>query len=628
MYKVTFINGAEETAVLYPAADKNGYRLLKAELDQKLGEAHSLTLDVPVGNPGYNAINDLITKVQVLNTHTNTLVFEGRIYNTQEELSSDSKLYKECVCESELAYLNDTRVRAWVITSINCHDLMQKVIDNHNAHTTADKYFTLGRVDFDDTVDIQSKFENSLNFLIDSMVNTVGNGYLVVRKENNTRYLDYVKTLDIQNDDIRVSKNLKDYAFAKDMENIATRVIPVGKDNLTIESVNNGLDYLVNTKIENELGIVVEQTLDLNDIDDAQTLMNTAKDKLDSMGKATYKLTADSLDLSTLKIDPYGQNIGGTSNVICTTVNFNQAFTIIEKDFDLLNAQDCKLTFDNKIDNRTNKEIQLQRVAQYISNLLTNTKQLNTFYLDGYINLLKNQMGAMADCAEKQNAKCILFEDKQEDSKTFGAMALGTKGFMIADTLLENGEWDWRTFGTGKGFTADLIVAGTMLADFIKGGTLSSKDDSLKINLDSGHFTLMVNALKALDLYGNNIEFHDFLGDGSTVGLISSTRRIDSQGNTTGTPGISAGVPNGCVFTIGRISKNNDETYSFKNDFIWDYSDSNNPHIDVNIPIFLNDKTNIYKASDGSITQDGDVTIDGMKTTFHNGLITGLQKTS
>lgn len=550
MYKITLINGTGETVILYPTANKDAPRLLKAELDEKLGEAHSLTLDIPFGNPGYYKINDLITKVQVLNTKTNTFVFEGRIYNSQEELSSDGKVYKECVCESELAYLNDTRTRAWVLTDISCNDLMQKVIDNHNAHTTPDKQFAVGRVDFNDTLSVQAKFENSLNFLINSMVNIIGSGYLVVRKENNIRYIDYVKTLDIQNDDIILTKNIKDMTFTKDLENIATRVIPIGKDNLTIESVNNNLDYLVNTDLENELGIVVEQAAEFSDINDATTLKAAGQNKLTDMGKATYKLISDTLDLSTIGIDPNGFNIGSDTNVICTALNFSQSFTIIEKDTDLLAPQDCKLTFDNKTDTLPNRQIELQRVAQYVNNLLTGTKQLNTFYLDGYINLLKNQMGAMADTAEKQNTKCILFEDKQQDSDTFGAMALGTKGFMIADTLLENGEWDWRTFGTGKGFTADLIVAGTFLADRIMGGTLMSKDGLLKISLDNGAFTFSASdtGWKAIEFINRTISFFDYIIENKVIGCLQTVR----QNNTI--PGVEIQVQPGSYAGFGKIN--------------------------------------------------------------------------
>ena len=67
----------------------------------------------------------------------------------------------------------------------------------------------------------------------------------------------------------------------------------------------------------------------------------------------------------------------------------------------------------------------------------------------------------------------MLFEDLDPTSPTFGAMCLGTMGFEIASKRTAKGtDWDWKTFGTGAGFLADFIVAGTMLADRINGGTL------------------------------------------------------------------------------------------------------------------------------------------------------------
>ena len=83
------------------------------------------------------------------------------------------------------------------------------------------------------------------------------------------------------------------------------------------------------------------------------------------------------------------------------------------------------------------------------------------------------QMRAQSSIAKKQEVRAILFEDLDPDSPTFGAMCLGTLGFEIAGERTADGrDWKWSTFGTGKGFYADFIVAGTMLADRIKGGTL------------------------------------------------------------------------------------------------------------------------------------------------------------
>lgn len=93
--------------------------------------------------------------------------------------------------------------------------------------------------------------------------------------------------------------------------------------------------------------------------------------------------------------------------------------------------------------------------------------------IQGIINGVQAQMRAQSSIAKKQEVRAILFEDLDPDSPTFGAMCLGTLGFEIAGERTEDGKgWKWSTFGTGKGFYADFIVTGTMLADRIKGGTL------------------------------------------------------------------------------------------------------------------------------------------------------------
>lgn len=93
--------------------------------------------------------------------------------------------------------------------------------------------------------------------------------------------------------------------------------------------------------------------------------------------------------------------------------------------------------------------------------------------VQGTINGVKAQLRAQSSIAKKQTVRAVLFEDLDPDSPTFGAMCLGTLGFEIASERTADGrDWKWSTFGTGQGFFADFIVAGTMLADRIKGGTL------------------------------------------------------------------------------------------------------------------------------------------------------------
>ena len=120
--------------------------------------------------------------------------------------------------------------------------------------------------------------------------------------------------------------------------------------------------------------------------------------------------------------------------------------------------------------------------------------------IQGLIDGVKAQMRAQSSAAKKSAVRAVLFEDLDEKSPTYGALCLGTMGFQIAGKRTVDGrDWDWKTFGTGQGFFADLIVAGTMVADRIRGGTLMSKNyeegvNGFKFDLNEG----LINAAQLL----------------------------------------------------------------------------------------------------------------------------------
>lgn len=512
MYKVSLFNVGIETVIHYPTADPDAPHLLKMDRQMKAGQVSNFNFTIPYMNPGYNQINDMLTTVKAIILETGEIVFEGRIILSPEQMTSSGEFYKVVTCESELAYLNDTKVRVWDVSE-STEAFITRVINNHNAHTSVDKQFEVGNIEYTNTITCKTNYENSGNCIIDKVVNIVGEGYLNIRKEDGIRYLDYIPFLPGSSGDINLGENMKDMIVGKDFTNIASKVIPLGKDNLTIESVNNGLDYLVNPDVE---GYGLEQTLEFKDITDPTELMQKAQAKLPDMAKPLYKLEVTALDLQKIGLNIRSFYEGTDVKVNNPVMNFSDTFPIIEKDEDMLSPQNSKIILDNRFEAMSLRQIALQRTAQYVNKILSADNQVNTFYLDGYIDLLKNQMGAMADTAEKQLAKAILFEDKVPGSPTYGAMALGTQGFMIASEIV-NGDWDWRTFGTGKGFTADLMVLGHLI-----GGNVN-------FNLNEG--TLRI---------GNSDTDYKMLFDGSNLNLVDTPIKVGhsdgsySQINTDG----------------------------------------------------------------------------------------------
>ncbi|WP_308655203.1 phage tail spike protein [uncultured Anaerococcus sp.] len=98
--------------------------------------------------------------------------------------------------------------------------------------------------------------------------------------------------------------------------------------------------------------------------------------------------------------------------------------------------------------------------------------------------------------------------DREIDDNPQRVIYVGAGTLAIADSKKSNGDWNFRTFGTGQGFTADLLVAGTIL-----GG-------KVRWNLEDGTF-----------LIGNSPEDYNLYWDGSTLHLRNVD--IDLENNRT-----------------------------------------------------------------------------------------------
>lgn len=76
--------------------------------------------------------------------------------------------------------------------------------------------------------------------------------------------------------------------------------------------------------------------------------------------------------------------------------------------------------------------------------------------LNGQVNILKNQLSSVISSWYTDANGNIIFESTTGKS----AMMLTGDGFMIASGKMDDGTWNWRTFGTGEGFTADALITG------------------------------------------------------------------------------------------------------------------------------------------------------------------------
>lgn len=233
---------------------------------------------------------------------------------------------------------------------------------------------------------------------------------------------------------------------------------------------------------------------------DSQEQLNTALKKKCSeqfeagLDKPKVTLTVDMVMLQ--NIDAYKEyadlesvSLGDTVHCRHSRLNISTDARVIELEYDAIGEKaDYVVLGDFKYNYFNNVTSMMDRVDAAIRSDGTVIGEKVYGIIDG----VKAMMRAQATAAHPAAVRSTILEDLNPKSPTYGALCLGTMGFQIAYERTADGkEWDWRTFGTGKGFFADLIVAGTMLADRIRAGKLQSQDyvegkSGFELDLDKG----------------------------------------------------------------------------------------------------------------------------------------------
>ncbi len=285
--------------------------------------------------------------------------------------------------------------------------------------------------------------------------------------------------------------NLEEISESVNMDGVVTRIIPEAYNGYLLEGKEPWVDSphiekypVVYTKVIQYPDVKLKEDCSGDDIEKGfETLEELQKELIRlaelefengiDVPEITYKVKIASLE-NTLEYEDVKDlvSIGLGDSVRC----YNKRLDITARARAVKVVYDCIRKRNEEIeigDARTDYFDKISSILQRAGNAINDNGTVKGEYISGIIDAMTARVRASAKDAKKQADKAILFEDLDGGSETYGAMAIGTTGFAIASERTEDGkDWKWSTFGTGKGFFADFIVAGTMLADRICGGTL------------------------------------------------------------------------------------------------------------------------------------------------------------
>lgn len=480
--------------VLYIPGDDEAV-LIDPVLELALGKSGTFSARVPKINPLYEKLKALDSTVRV--ERDGVALFYGRILSVERDFYGT----KSITCEGELAFLLDSVQEPSEFHDVSPRAFLEMLIAKHNNQMAKDgahnKRFTVGQVtvtDPNDSLYRYTNWETTLDAITDKLVKRLG-GFLRVRHVGEIRYLDYLAESDNTNTQvIEFGENLLDYTDTLLAEDIATRVIPLGKrletpsiaaleEYTTIKSVNGGKTYVESPSSIQNFGIVTK-TVSFENVSVPANLKKKAEKYLKDSQFADVTLTLTAVDLHLVHADMEAMKIGDRIRVISPPHGMDRFFPLTELTIALDHPESSTVVLGTEVKaglserSISEKKELVERIERLPTQSDTlrlakdNATALITAATTGHVVTRKNEILIM-DTADKATAKKVW----RWNLNGLGYSKTGYNG----------------TYGTAitmnGAIVADFITTGTLNADLIRAGTLKDKQGNISWNMSSGALT-------------------------------------------------------------------------------------------------------------------------------------------
>lgn len=446
---------------------------------------------------------------------------------------------------------------------------------------------------------------------------------------------------------IKYKRNMEDVNLTVDRDSIITKGCPVAYDGKMLP------EKYICSQLINQYPIVCEGFIDVSDLklkdpenqddegfDTEEELYNAMRkrmaylynnglDKPKVSGSVKLANLANTIDYKDFEnLERVG--IGDTVTIDHEEIGIDIKTRCIVIEWDLVTEEILNTEFGDVEVNYFDK----QEIANgKLENILNNNGTVNPSKMEGVIDALQTKFKALRDVAQPQHVLGMLFEDKIKGSKTYGAMAIGSMGFMIASERTEDDkDWNWRTFGSGQGFFADWLVGK------LRTVLITNMDNSFEMDLNKpGGMMFKNNGKDAIKIERNMVQLFNWKKNGEYIGALMSLIRGDDENK----PILGLANTISSALTIGYEEKDSNKVPSYlefdkynilkdKNNKpvrVYEDIDFKNRNLYSAVLSSLNDKCYIYnndektvikhedvtiKLEKGKITLDGDVVLNGV----------------
>ncbi|MFV8290787.1 phage tail spike protein [Aerococcus viridans] len=412
MYLVKIYDGPDDATGITIHTHRSGRtKLENGKINQEVGLIPTFSFSFYPDNPAFGKVQLYRTLITVFNTKTKKMEFEGRALDYSDSMGVDGIILNDFKAEGELAYLKDS-VQAHVEFRGTVKQALEIQVNRHNSMVEDYKYFKVGIVEVEDPNDYLYFYlkqdETTLDSIERTLVDKLG-GELRVRKEGNVRYLDYLNfDGDFGTTEIRLRSNLKSMSRDIDPTDVIPRLVPLGtriesddpdatdasQQRITIESVNNGLDYIDNPELIKQFGEKAVPKI-WDDVTTPETLLSTAKRFMENQKTALVQYVVEAYDLSLINQNIDAFECGWYYHLVNPVMGVDETLRIIKKTIDINAPENDKFAIGNLFESYTDIQLDLNKQVKYAVTLQQQLETANQL-LAGRLNTVSTLTGDLS----------------------------------------------------------------------------------------------------------------------------------------------------------------------------------------------------------------------------------------
>ena len=238
--------------------------------------------------------------------------------------------------------------------------------------------------------------------------------------------------------------NLNEIEEDVNIEEVVTRIIPVGYDGIMLEGNAPWVDSpLINKYTQPKMRVIEFSDIKVKENSEDEEGFDTIEEARAELIKQCNLLFDNGIDKPVInyKIDMINLanttaykdfemlvevNKGDTVTCYIKHLDIDVKARVIDYERDLITGEYTYIELGNVVSNFFNEQADIQ---SKVNNILNSNGSVKAQTLEGTINAIQAQFKALKDVAQPQDVRAMLFEDRVEDSPTFGCMCIGTMGF-------------------------------------------------------------------------------------------------------------------------------------------------------------------------------------------------------